>query len=243
MITIEYQSKTNLFPPLIQRNVEKYFQRKAAPKETLRRTLTCIFLTRCNPLIIVLVPPLQRTRLTLGHTCLWEVGLKIIHKDVLLVRHTEGCLFRVPLDVAVGHQQGSLLSSQDTDRPPCPANRGKKYRIGKEKECFLWGTHIWMMWQARKFWLLVKQSSCQPPTWTGKAIQVEQCWIQQHNEGLGSDELKEPSQLMLLSQEKETSDNYRTPVKQPLWCTWAPHSSPTQTCSSLTVIISPSCWR
>lgn len=119
----------------------------------------------------------------------------------------------------------------------------KKYRIGKEKECFLWGTHIWMMWQARKFWLLVKQSSCQPPTWTGKAIQVEQCWIQQHNEGLGSDELKEPSQLMLLSQEKETSDNYRTPVKQPLWCTWAPHSSPTQTCSSLTVIISPSCWR
>ena len=59
-----------------------------------------------------------------------------------------------------------------------------------------------MIQQARKSWLLVEQSSCQPLTWTGKAIQVQQCWIQEPNEGLGSDELKDPSQLMLLWQEK-----------------------------------------
>lgn len=52
-----------------------------------------------------------------------------------------------------------------------------------------------------------------------------------------------PSQLMLLFWEKETSANYRTPVEQAHWCTWAPHSSPTQICWSLTVIVSPSCWR
>lgn len=68
-----------------------------------------------------------------------------------------------------------------------------------------------------KCWLLAEQSSYQTLTWTGKAIQVQQHWRQEHDEGLGWHELKDPSQPMLLSQEKQTPSDCRTPVQQPCW--------------------------
>lgn len=66
-----------------------------------------------------------------------------------------------------------LLCGGEKQNQTFDCTEGEKKRIRKEKEChtFEWFNRLQSL----------EQSSCQPLTWRGKAIQVQQHWRQEHN--------------------------------------------------------------
>lgn len=94
----------------------------------------------------------------------------------------------------------------------------EKKKKGKKKSAFCEGyTFEWLIQQARKSWLLVEQSSCQPLIWTGKAIQVQQRWMDagaQRGAGIGWVERPFPADAPAT---RGTPGNCRTPGKRPCW--------------------------